>query len=641
MLLSGCAVSTNPVSDNSQTWVSLNRNLPARLVVDAVAVSAVDAAQVFVGAYGSRGLYSTRDVFGGWEYDAEGLPGTAVFSLLATPSEMFAASAAGLYRRAYRARTWMRADPIPQVAIYALAQDETGVVYAATDGRGIWKSDTADAGWSRVNGLDDEPLTRLLVQDNGQTIFAGTARRGLFVSRDGGANWTGVETFKGAYINALAADPRDARVLYVAPRGGVYRSRDGGETWTALGGGIEREIVHTLLVHPLRNEILVGTNARGLWTSRDEGETWQQAQNPDGSSPFPTRRAVLTIVPQGNFIYVGTEDGLVVSSDLGVSWASTADGLEWNSTRSEDERLGAPNVNALGYGDEFGLAIATQGGLYRLAPESDNRRGYARVLLETERAPVTAIGLAPSDVRRVYAGTDGKGVFVSDDAGASWSAATGELGGKGRIAELMVDPTNAEIVFARVLFERIYKSADGGDSWRTVWTGMPVEEQVQSMALAPGDARQVYAGGDTQFFASEDGGETWQARGLQGISTLALWVDPNDASKVWAGATDGLYITEDAGKTWRGPLLEGKSVSAIVRDASGKFYLGTHYNGVYTTDAVTQTFTRFTGQLLRGSIKGLALKPSEGKIIAATEDGLFCTLFDPAYYTIERMGKLC
>lgn len=286
LMLVGCGGSGNPVGDNTQLWQSLNDRLPAHAPVDAIAVSPKDPAQVFAGAYDAVGLYTADLMLGDWTPDNVGLPRAPVFALLAMPDEMFAGTAAGLYRRAYNADKWQRTDPIPQVAIYALAQDEQGAIYAAADGRGIWKSADRGSSWSRLNGLDDEPLTRVLVLDGGQTLFAGTGGHGVFVTHNGGTAWSAVESFSGAYINLIVADLRDPKTIYVAPRGGLYRSRDAGTTWQALGGGIEREIVHALLVNSQGNELLAGTDARGVWTSQDEGETCRRSATPTAVIPF-------------------------------------------------------------------------------------------------------------------------------------------------------------------------------------------------------------------------------------------------------------------------------------------------------------------------------------------------------------------
>lgn len=608
LILVGCANPQNLTVSSLPVWKSLNSFLPTHVPVTGIAVSASEPKQVFAAAYDRVGVYTSPDGLSEWQPDDSGLPAGPAFALLATPGEMFAGTAAGLYRRAYSAHDWQRADPIPRVAIYALAQDSTGALYVATDGRGIWKSDDSGSIWTRVKGLDDEPLTRLLPL-NAQSIFAGTAGHGLLFTRDGGQTWNPIAPFRDSYINLVAHDPRDSKTLYVAPRGGLYRSRDGGLTWQSLGGGIEREIVRTLLVDPGGKKLLAGTSGRGMWVSQDGGEAWEQLRNPDGTNPFPPGRGVLTITARGDDVLVGTEDGVVRSFDAGFSWTRV-------DTRA---RIGAPMVFDAAFAPTASvLWLATQDGLYAGSPD------LKRVSITGNDAPTTAVAIAPNDAKRIYAGTDGKGVFVSDDAGATWSAAGGELGGKTHVAQLMVDPTNADIVFARILFERIYKSIDGGDSWHTVWTGMEVEDQIQSVAIAPNNPTILYAGGDNRFFYSGDSGETWLARGLNGITTLEIWIDPLDANRVWAGATDGLYRSDDAGQSWSGPMLEGKTVSALARDGRGTFYIGTKYNGLFTTTAAMDTFTPMGKGLEKTSVNNIALDEARGVLYAITGDGLYC-----------------
>ena len=591
-------------------WISLNAQLPTHVPVTALALHPLAPETIFAGTYDRAGMYSTRDIREGWQPDRTGLAAAPVYALLARERELFAGTAAGLYRRAWNADYWQRADPVPEVAVNALAGNAGGEILAATDGRGMWTSGDEGTTWSRLPGLDDEPLLSILPLD-AQTIFVGTAGHGLFVTRNRGADWESVPQFESAYVALVAPDPRDANTLFVGPRGGLERSRDAGRTWEALGGGIEKEIVTALRVHPGRGKIFAGTAGRGLLFSDNDGATWQEVKNSDGLNVFPRGRAVLTIVARNNSIFVGTEDGVFYSEDVG---------LVWNRIDSEN-KLGVPALRDLEFHADA-LWIATDDGLYR------QTRGIERVAALQIAAPISAIASAPSSAHRIYAGTDGKGVFVSDDGGATWNAATGELGGKTRVAQLAVDPTNPEIVFARLLFERLYKSTDGGDSWRAIWTGMPVEEQLQTFAIAPNNPRILYAGGDTQLFYSDDGGETWQSRGLQGISTLALWIDAQDANHVWAGATDGLYVSADAGKTWRGPLLEGKTVSAVARDARGNFYVGTKYNGLFRADASANQFTRAGQGLETASVNELALDERRGVLYALTDAGLFCAVVD-------------
>jgi photosystem II stability/assembly factor-like uncharacterized protein len=627
LLLAACQ--NNPLSNNPQIWISLNDRLPTHVTVTALAVNPHAPDEMFAGTYDAVGMYSTRNVDDGWLPDNTGLPAAPVFALRARDRELFAGTAAGLYRRAWNANYWQRADPIPQVAVYALATDANDTLYAATDGRGIWTSDDDGATWTRLPGLDDESLLSILPLD-AQTIFVGTAGHGVFVTRNRGIRWDNPAQFQNAYVPLLARDPRDAKTVFVGPRGGLYRSTDAGMTWHALGGGIEKQIVDALLIYTTpdgKTVLLAGTAGDGLWLSGNEGMAWQLAQTKDGARAFPPGRAVLTILHQDKKFFAGTVDGVFRADESPDNWIML---------RAPTRNLGTPALHALARQADA-LWAATDDGLYR----QTRANFFERVASANINAPVTSVAFTPASPTRVYAGTDGKGVFVSDDAGATWNAAGGELGGKTRVAQILVDPTNPEIVYARLLFERLYKSTNGGDTWRTIWPGMPIEEQLQTFAIAPSNPQILYAGGDTQLFFSDNGGETWHARGLSGISTLALWIDPNDAAQVWAGATDGLYLSNDAGKTWRGPLLQGITVAALARDARGNFYVGTKYNGLFRTDASAEQFTRVGQGLANASVDALGLDETRGVLYATTNAGLFCAWLDAAAHNAPPSGEDC
>lgn len=590
---------------------SLPGDLPAHTPITALAHDPNNTRVMIAAAYDANGIYRSDDAGETWRADNQDLARAPVFVLLALERELFAGTAAGLYRRAWNADYWQRADPVPPVAVYGLARDDAGAVYAATDGRGIWKSDDANV-WARLAGLDDEPLLSVLAL--GDTILAGTGGRGMFVSRDGGKTWQPDATFQNDYVSMLRRDPRDGSTIFARGRNGLYRSREGGAAWQELAGGIETEIVNALEFAD--DTILAATSGGKIFVSDTNGETWRET-----SVENPRRRAVLSLFRIEKTLYAGSFDGLLRSVDNGASWQLIGQGL------------GAPIIYDLALdAARSRILVALEDGLYEIreeSPASSPSTASVRIEMGVSDVPVTAVAIAPNAPQRIYAGTDGRGVFVSDDGARTWNPATGELGGRARIAQLAVDPANPEIVFARVLFERIYKSMDGGDSWRTVWTGMPVEEQIQTLAIAPNDPQQLYAGGDTQFFGSEDGGETWQARGLTGVSTLALWIDPNQAEYVWAGATDGLYVSADGGNTWRGPLLQGKTISALTRDARGNMYVGTKYNGVWRTAGEQTGFTQMFSQSTndpapeRASIKAIVFDERRGRMLVATGEGLY------------------
>jgi hypothetical protein len=63
----------------------------------------------------------------------------------------------------------------------------------------------------------------------------------------------------------------------------------------------------------------------------------------------------------------------------------------------------------------------------------------------------------------------------------------------------------------------VWHSPDAGASWTPHRTPFPLNSRVQALVAYPGQARTVFAGGDTGLFGSRDSGARWEHAGAQGI----------------------------------------------------------------------------------------------------------------------------
>ncbi len=83
----------------------------------------------------------------------------------------------------------------------------------------------------------------------------------------------------------------------------------------------------------------------------------------------------------------------------------------------------------------------------------------------------TRIRIAPSDPRVIYATLDANdmSVWKSTDAGATWQ----RVGHNAHSSDIIIHPFNPEIAIYAVLENNIYRTGDGGRSWKTVLTAAP------------------------------------------------------------------------------------------------------------------------------------------------------------------------
>jgi photosystem II stability/assembly factor-like uncharacterized protein len=211
--------------------------------------------------------------------------------------------------------------------------------------------------------------------------------------------------------------------------------------------------------------------------------------------------------------------------------------------------------------------------------------------------PVTSIGaiaVAPTDPNVIYAGTGegnprndasiGDGVYKSIDAGEHWTHIG--LPESEKIARLVIDPRNADVVYACALGREwgpneergLFKTVDGGRNWKKILYRNDLTG-CSDVDIDPTNANIVYAGmwtfrrwawytesggGETAVYKSFDGGATWArlsgpdaSRGLpKGLmDRIGIAVSRSSPSVVYvvseAKDEGELWRTDDAGATWR------------------------------------------------------------------------------------------
>jgi photosystem II stability/assembly factor-like uncharacterized protein len=139
----------------------------------------------------------------------------------------------------------------------------------------------------------------------------------------------------------------------------------------------------------------------------------------------------------------------------------------------------------------------------------------------------------------------------------------------GRIRSIVVHPQNPEIVYAGSVSGGVWKTTDGGASWRALDDKMD-NLAVCSMAMDPDDPATLYAGTGEGYhnqdavrgegvFKTTDAGETWDrlvsTSGENFYYVNQLAVDPASGA-IWAGTREGLFTSEDGGATWTGAITD-------------------------------------------------------------------------------------
>lgn len=408
---------------------------------------------------------------------------------------------------------------LPAGATAAAAQEAPGPDAAPWLDMVTWRSVGPTRG-GRVLGVAGHPTDPLV-------FFLGSAGGGVWKTEDGGINWRNVsDGYLGTgSVGAVAVSGSSPNVVYVGMgeaciRGnasigdGVYRSDDAGRTWRHLGLPETLQIAR-VRIHPDDSDIVwvaaLGdawgpSEARGVYRTLDGGETWEKVLYRDEdtgaidlvldpSNPDILYASLLELrrFPWG-FRSAGPGTGLFKSTDGGDTWVELTD------------RPGLP------------------GGL----------KGR--------------IGIAVSPIRpeRVWAIIDAelgeKGIFRSDDGGATWTRVNEDADLLQRpwyYHHILADPGDENTVW--VLNVGLWKSTDGGASFERVATPHPDHHDLW---IDPNDPMRMINGSDGGGSVSLDGGRSWST--VLNQSTAQLYhvvTDDQVPYRLYASQQDNTSIS--------------------------------------------------------------------------------------------------
>jgi photosystem II stability/assembly factor-like uncharacterized protein len=244
------------------------------------------------------------------------------------------------------------------------------------------------------------------------------------------------------------------------------------------------------------------------------------------------------------------------------------------------------------------------------------------------RGSVIALSLAmdPSNPTVLYAGTLGRGVYVSHDGGDGWSQ-SGLVGAN--IYTLVIDPASPATLYAGG--SGLFKSRDGGATWTALASGQPELRATVALVIDPASPATLYAGTSYgSIFRTTDGGSTWSAlAGLKAHRINALAIDPTSPETLYAGIDRGgvLKLTSaDGGHHWTAAStgLSGVTVNSLAIGPGSPTDSATLYaggEGVVFKHATPEGWTAAITSGLPGGINALAVDASNPDTVYAAARG--------------------
>ena len=366
-----------------------------------------------------------------------------------------------------------------------------------------------------------------------------------------------------------AAQPKPAALLNAGTLKGL--------ALRPIGPALTSGRITDIAVDPLRPSIFyVASASGGVWKTVNGGTTFGPIFDHEGSYSIG---CVTVDAKNPSVVWVGTGennsqrsvsfgDGVYRSNDGGAHWKNmglkTSEHIAKIVIDPRDDRV--VWVAAQGPlwrdGGERGLYKTTDGGAtWKAVLTISPRTGVTDVVLDP-RNPDVVYAAAYQRQRHVWSLVDGgpeSAIYKSTDGGATWRKLTNGLPKDvdlGRIG-LAVAPSDPDVVYAIVEAAEgkggFFRSTDRGETWEKRSDYMPRSPQYYNEIFCDAqDAGRVYAM-DTFMHVTEDGGKTWSKvpENHKHVDNHALWIDPRDTRHLLAGCDGGLYESRDRGRTWR------------------------------------------------------------------------------------------
>jgi photosystem II stability/assembly factor-like uncharacterized protein len=381
----------------------------------------------------------------------------------------------------------------------------------------------------RINDMETHPT-------NSRIVYAGTAGGGVWKSSDGGTTFNPIFDDYCQSIGVVALDPNDPdNTIYVGTGetwtrnsvsigDGLYKTTDGGANWNKIGFE-KSERIANIIVNPNNSqEIYVGvlgalwgdSEERGVYKSSDGGATWEQLLYVDpktGCADLAMDPANPNVLYASMWEFRRTGWSFESGGDKSALYKSTDGGKTWNKIH-----------NGFPEGKLGRLAIA-------VAPSNHN---VLYTVIEAEK-----------DER--------KGLYRSNDAGASWEQLNNDFGITVRpfyFSRIVVDPKNEDVVVKGGLSGSI--SRDGGKTFKNLGN---MHSDIHDIVFNIKDSDIMYVGTDGGVYRTWDGGTTMEiVENLPLSQFYQVSVDDAEPYNVYGGLQDN--------GSWWGPSSSPNGVEA-------------------------------------------------------------------------------
>lgn len=581
-------------TDNGSTWSRFaHLGSSSEMVLDHIVIDPVNSKNIYVSAWNAQLPDSDGEIFrshdGGrtWDLMAD-MHGKSVRALALAPSNpnvMIAGALDGIYRSRDGGDNWERISPehhaeIKNVESVAIDPLNPQVIYAGT-WHLPWKTEDGGKSWHSIKKgvIDDSDVFSIAIDSLNPASVYISACSGIYRSDSAGELFRKIQgiPYAARRTRILRMDPAGHKIVYAGTTEGLWKTTDGGATWKRMTS--DRVVVNDVLIDPRRPErVLLATDRGGVLASNDGGATFV------ASNHGFTHRQVATLLLDPDHpsellagVLNDKEFGGVFSShDGGQTWIQMSDGLEGR------------DVFVLRRTADNTLVAGTDNGIFELKANTQRWIPVNRVVEE-----------------KTVAVPGKKNVFTTKTVVSTLTA---------RISALQV----SEKTWYAASSQGVFVSSDAGGTWTP--KNLPTLKYVTSLALS---GNMAVAANRNALAVSVNGGETWLTPKALPPDFLINSVAVDSTGTIWLAARDGMFRSSDLGDTWKRVMsLRLSNINAIQIDSDNQRILATgsaSMNVYESTDNGRSWSPINSGWLLRNvsSVHGrlVATTPFDGIVV--------------------------
>ncbi len=377
-----------------------------------------------------------------------------------------------------------------------------------------------------------------------------------------------------ASTNMIAQNKADKSSKNTDKSNSIYS----GLKFRSIGPALMSGRISDIIIHPDNENIwYITVGSGGVWKTENSGTTWKSIFDSQKSYSI----GCITLDPQNPDViwvgsgenvggrHVGYGDGIYKSENGGDSWENMGLGASEHLSKI----IIHPHNSDI-------IWVASQGPLWSKGGErgifksNDGGESWIQTLGDKEWIGATDILIDPRDPDLLYAATwqrhrtvagymgggPGSAIYKSKDGGESWKKINNGLPNSnlGKIG-LAISPQNPDVIYAAIELDRrkggVFKSDNKGLSWKKMSdavAGGTGPHYYQELYASPHHFDELYLA-DNYMQVSKDGGKTFKRmnENEKHVDNHAVAFKKSDPNYILVGCDGGLYESFDKTKNWK------------------------------------------------------------------------------------------